>query len=199
MITPRGDLVPTDLTLFAAQYLVFIDAALAAAYAAFSLYRQPRPAALRWAITIGIALVLAYLLAQVGAAAYNDPRPFTQDHVRPLISHAADNGFPSDHGLLAAGIVAAVLLLDLRVALVFLALGGLVDWARVGAGIHHVIDVAGSAVFVAIGLLVGYLVAPILTKLLLPHVPARWLGTQSNDGERHQEVESTRPTAQGDS
>src|SRR5579859_7558607 len=49
-----GDLVPTDLTLFAAQYLIFIDAALAAAYAAFSLYRQPRPDVLRWAITIGV-------------------------------------------------------------------------------------------------------------------------------------------------
>ena len=127
----------------------------------------------RWAVIIGIGLVVAFVCAQIGAAVYNDPRPFTQDHVKPLIAHAPDNGFPSDHGLLAAALVAAVLLLDLRLALVFVLLGVLVDWARVGAGLHHVSDVVGSALCVAVGLAVGYALGARLTPLLVRRLPRR--------------------------
>lgn len=175
--------MPADLTIFAAQYLIYIDAAFAAVAIAFILYRQPRTAWLRWAVAIAVTLVLGYVLAQVGAAVYNDPRPFSQDHVKPLIPHAADNGFPSDHGLLAAAIVAAFLLLDLRYIAVFVVLGVLVDWARVGAGIHHVIDVVGSAAFVAIGLMIGYVVTPLILRVLVPHLPA-WLLTDDRETER---------------
>jgi len=168
--------MPSTLTTFAAQYLIFLDAVLAVAVIALALHSRPRTAWIRWAIAIGVTVVLAYILAQVGAAIYNDPRPFSQDHVKPLIPHAADNGFPSDHGLLAAAIVAAILLLDLRFVVVFVVLGVLVDWARVGSGIHHVIDVAGSAAFVAAGLVAGYFVAPSITRALLPRIPARLLG-----------------------
>lgn len=172
--------MPGDLTIFAAQKLIYIDAVLAAGVVVFALFRQPRTAALRWAVVIGITVVIAFICAQIGAAVFNDPRPFSQDHVKPLIAHAADNGFPSDHGLLAAAIVAAVLLLDLRLVVGFLALGVLVDWARVGAGIHHVIDMVGSAAFVAAGLAVGYAVAPLVVRWLLPHVPKQWLGGEDS-------------------
>jgi membrane-associated phospholipid phosphatase len=55
-------------------------------------------------------------------------------------------------------------------------LGVLVDWARVGAGIHHVVDVAGSAAFVALGLAVAYASGPVFVRWLLPHVPKRFRG-----------------------
>jgi undecaprenyl-diphosphatase len=168
--------MPSDITIFAAQYLIYIDAVLAAGVVALVLYRRPRTAAIRWAVIIGITVVIAFICAQIGAAVFNDPRPFTQDHVKPLIAHGADNGFPSDHGLLAAVLVAAVLLLDLRFVAVFVVLGVLVDWARVGAGIHHVVDVAGSAAFVALGLEVGYASGPVFVRWLLPRVPKRFRG-----------------------
>lgn len=182
--------MPRDLTLFAAQYLVFIDAVLAMGAVVYLLMRQPRTAWLRWMIAIGLTFVLAFILAQIGHSVYNDPRPFTVDHVTPLLPHAADNGFPSDHGLLAAALVAAVLLLDLRFVGIFVVLGALVDWARVGAGIHHVVDVLGSAAFVGIGLLVGYLVAPVITRWLVPRIPARFLG--DSHGQRDADESSQR-------
>lgn len=167
--------MPSSITIFAANDLVFIDALLAAAVVISLLFRRPRPLILRWVIAVGVMLVVSYIAATIGAAAYNDPRPFTTDHVRPLISHAPDNGFPSDHALLAAAIVAAVALVSPLWALPFVVLGFLVDWARVGAGIHHVVDVVASSLFVALGLLLALLVAPLITGLVLPYVPENLL------------------------
>ena len=180
--------MPRDITIFGAQYLIYIDALLAAAVVLLALYRRPRTAALRWLVIIGMTVVIAFICAQIGAAVYNDPRPFTQDHVKPLISHGADNGFPSDHGLLAALIVAAVLLLDLRFVAVFVLLGVLVDWARVGAGIHHVIDVVGSAAFVVLGLAIGYALGPVIVRMLLPHVPQRLLGDEGDTADTSRSI-----------
>jgi undecaprenyl-diphosphatase len=182
--------VPSDLTVFAAKYLVFIDAVFAAIVVLVVLYRHPRTEWIRWAVAICITLIVAFVLAKIGSALYSDPRPFSVDHVKPLIPHAVDNGFPSDHALLAAAIVAAVLLVDVRLALIFVVLGALVDWARVGSGIHHVVDVLGSSAFVAIGLLVGWLLAPVITRWLLAYVPERYLDAPAAD--RRSAVPATR-------
>jgi undecaprenyl-diphosphatase len=163
--------VPADLTIFAAKYLVFIAIVLGAVVVVIALYRRSPEEIVRWLVAAVIMLVVAGILALLGTHVYRDPRPFTQDHVKPLISHAPDNGFPSDHALLAAAIVGAVLLAAPVWAIPFAVLAILVDWARVGAGIHHVTDVVGSSVFVAIGLLVGWLLAPIITAWLVPRLP----------------------------
>jgi undecaprenyl-diphosphatase len=162
--------VPHSLTIFVATYLVFIEGALAALLLAFILYPRPRSIWVRWAIATGVALVVAFLLAQVGAALYNDPRPFVTDHFHPLIDHAPDNGFPSDHALLAAAIVVAVALARFEASVIFVPFTALVDWARVGSGIHHVQDVVGSSLIVMIGGVVGYFAAPLLTRWVMPYL-----------------------------
>lgn len=160
----------SDITIFAAKYLIYIDGVIAVAALAFLLYRRPLEPVLRWAVAIVIALVLGFIVAQIAAHVYSDPRPFTQDHVKPLIPHAADNGFPSDHALLAAAIVAAVLLVNPLWSIPFVVLGFLVDWARVGAGIHHVADVVGSSVIIALTTLIGYVLAPIIVGWIMPRL-----------------------------
>ena len=166
--------MPTDLTIFAAEFLVFIDAVLAAALLLWLLLPRSRAAVVRRVLMAVITVVLSYVFAHVGAALYNDPRPFTTDHMKPLISHAADNGFPSDHALLAAAVVAVVLLVSPLWSVPFVVLAFLVDWARVGAGIHHVQDVVGSSAFVALALAVAWLAGPPLARLLQPYLPAPW-------------------------
>jgi undecaprenyl-diphosphatase len=163
--------MPSDLTIFAARYLVFIDALLALGVLAWLQYRRPRPAVLRWIVAVAIMLVLSYAFAKIGAAIYNDPRPFTQDHVKPLISHAPDNGFPSDHALLAAAIVAAVAMVSPVWCVPFVILAALVDWSRVGAGIHHVQDVVGSSLLVLVATLVALLLAGPIAGRLTPQAP----------------------------
>ena len=166
--------MPTSLTIFAAKYLVFIAVALAAAVLAVRLWPRPRLWLLRWGIAAGIMLVLSLVLARIGGAAYSDPRPFTTSHIPPLIAHAADNGFPSDHALLAAALVALVGMVDLLWSLPFVLLAILVDWARVGSGLHHVVDVVGSSVFVAIALVAALIVAEVVVRWLAPRLPTSW-------------------------
>lgn len=179
--------MPSDLTIFAAKYLVFIDAVLAIIMLAWLVYRRPHLDVLKWVIAGVVMLLLSGIIAKIGSAVYNDPRPFTTDHIQPLISHAADNGFPSDHALLAAAIVAEIAIaavafatfrfVRLSYVLPFIVLGALVDAARVGAGIHHLQDVIGSTVFVAIAAVIALLVAPAFTRRLMPYVPASMLDT----------------------
>ena len=164
-----------DLTIFAANYLVFIEGLVAAALILVLLYRTPRARIVRWAVAVGVVVIIAYIAAQIGGAIYNDPRPFVVGHFQPLISHAADNGFPSDHSLLAAVLLAAVALAGVRWVLAILPLAVLVEWARVGAGLHHPIDVVGSDLCVAVGALAALLIAPALSRIVLPFVPGRVL------------------------
>src|SRR5919199_4897641 len=99
-------MMPANLTVFLANYLIFFDVLAAAAVIATLLYRQPRFVAFGWAVTAAVLLVLSYVFAQIGGFVYNDPRPFAVEHFQPLLAHAADNGFPSDHALVAAALVA---------------------------------------------------------------------------------------------
>jgi undecaprenyl-diphosphatase len=170
--------MPTDLTIFAASYLVFIEAPVGAAILFYLLYRHPRATIVRCVVGVCLMLVVAYIAAQIGGALYNDPRPFV-GHFEPLIPHAADNGFPSDHALLAASIVGAIALVRVGWSLLVVPLAVLIEWARVGAGIHHPVDVIGSDVCVAIGFLIAIVVAPAIARWLLPYVPDRLLDAVS--------------------
>jgi membrane-associated phospholipid phosphatase len=167
--------MPADVTIFAAKYLIFLDALLALCACGWLLYQRPRIDAVRWVIACVIMIVLAYAFAKIGNGLYSDPRPFATDHVKPLISHARDNGFPSDHALLAAAIVAAVLFLSPVWWLPFAVLAVLVDWARVGAGLHHVLDVVGSSVIVALAAVIAALVTPVIMQALAPRLPDSWI------------------------
>ncbi len=167
--------MPTDVTVFGAGTLIFIDAVAAAIALALLLYRKPGSTILRWTVAAVLTLLLSFLGAQIAAALYNDPRPFVAGHYRPLIAHAADNGFPSDHSLLAAAIVAVVAFARWLWTLPFVLLGGIVEAARVGAGLHHPIDVVASDVVVVIAAVLAAVLAPAIARRLMPYVPARVL------------------------
>src|SRR5918911_1623581 len=124
-------MMPATLTAFLANYLIFVDGFAAAVVIASLLYRRPRFLGFRWAVAAAVLLVLSYVFAQVGGLLYYDPRPFAVGHFQPLIPHAADNGFPSDHALVAAVLVAVVALVDILWALPFALLAIVIDWARV--------------------------------------------------------------------
>jgi undecaprenyl-diphosphatase len=164
-------MMPATLTVFSANYLIFIDALAAALVIATLLYRRPRFLAIRWAVAAAVLVVLSYVFAQIGGLLYNDPRPFAVGHFQPLMAHAADNGFPSDHALLTATLVALVALIDIPWASPFVLLAFIVDWARVDAGIHHVIDVVGSSVIVALATLIALLLRPVIIRWLAARLP----------------------------
>ena len=180
-------MMSATLTVFLANYLIFVDILAAAIVIAGLLYRRPRFLAFRWAVTAAVLLVVSYVFALVGGLLYYDPRPFVVGHFQPLISHAADNGFPSDHAFLAAALVAVVGLIDIPWALPFALLAIVIDWARVGVGLHHVIDIVGSSVFVALATLIALLLRPLIVRWLAPRLPnwaSGWRTTQEAEKQR---------------
>ncbi len=110
--------------------------------------RQPRDIQKQIVIFGIIVLPAAYLLARLISMFYYDPRPFVEGHFIPLIQHAADNGFPSDHTLISASVSAVIFPFNKKLGSALWFLTALVALSRVLSGIHHIADVLGSIVIV---------------------------------------------------
>lgn len=136
----------TIITIAGAKYLIFLIVVLAGV----SWLKLPRDKKWEMAKAAMIAFPLAFVLARIASLLYYDPRPFVHFQFVPLIPHAADNGFPSDHALLSSALAAWVYLFNRKHSYVLWVLAILVGIARVVAGVHSPIDILGSAL-IAIG------------------------------------------------
>jgi membrane-associated phospholipid phosphatase len=142
---------------WSANYLLWVMVAAAAIHGLLRERGSERVAAAASAV-VGLGLTLVFIL--IAAKLHTDPRPFVQNpNLRPLISHSADNGFPSDHSA-AAGLIATLVVLRDRLvgSIMWVAAIG-VAAARVAAHVHHVQDVVA-------GLALGALAAVIATALV---------------------------------
>jgi undecaprenyl-diphosphatase len=92
------------------------------------------------------SMALTYGFGKLASHFWYDTRPFVINHFTPIISHAADNGFPSDHMLLGAAIASVVFVYNRTWGIALWVLAFIVGAARVLAGIHHVVDLFGSIV-----------------------------------------------------
>lgn len=100
--------------------------------------------------------VIAFVLSRIASKLYYDPRPFVTEHVKPLIPHAADNGFPSDHALLTMTLSVATYFFSKKIAGLMMILTFGVGLARVLAKVHSPLDILGGWVFGFIGAVAGY-------------------------------------------
>jgi undecaprenyl-diphosphatase len=102
-------------------------------------------------IAIGLAtLVIAFILDVIAGHLYFDARPFVVGAFTPLISHAADNGFPSDHTILVSALAMVAWYFNKKASWLIWAVAFIVGAARVYVGVHHPIDILGSAVLAII-------------------------------------------------
>lgn len=125
---------------------------------------SPRKVAI--AVWAAVAAVVALALVQPIANAADEQRPFV-GHFTPLIKHAADAGFPSDHATGAGAIAAGLLFLSWRLGLVTLLVSLLIAFSRVYVGVHFPQDVAAGLALGAVVAVIGiFLVVPLLTRLL---------------------------------
>lgn len=99
-----------------------------------------------------MALALGYLCGSL----WFHPRPFMMPLGHTWISHPADNGFPSDHGLVMFSAAFALLSLRLRSLGLFVLLASLpVAWSRIFLGVHFPLDMAGAAAVAAVAVWVS--------------------------------------------
>ncbi len=108
---------------------------------------------LRAALAVAVGALLALALGQLLGSLFPESRPFVSDHFTPLIAHAADGSFPSDHLLVLGAVVGGCMMASRPLATAAAVMALLVAAARVYVGIHHPVDViAGFVVGAACGL-----------------------------------------------
>lgn len=148
------------IIVFVAKYLLFASVAIAAIYW-LTLQRRMK---FQLALAVVVGGIIALLLARIGASFYYDTRPFVSQHVKPLIAHANDNGFPSDHALLASFLGFVVWRSSKSVSALLLILAVCIGAARVAAHIHNPIDIVGSFVISAISVVLVTVISQRLSR-----------------------------------
>lgn len=145
------------LIIFCAQYLIYL---LGLGFAGFLVWRFSYDKL----IVSVVSLPLAYGVAKLAGHFYSHMQPFAVQGVTPLIPHAIDNTFPSDHMLLAAVFASLVFAYNRTLGILFWAGALAVGAARVAALLHYPVDIAASAV---IGIVVVALVYAATSKILV--------------------------------
>lgn len=150
-----------EIIILSAKYLFVVSILTLIAYG----LRQPNNSKKQLALITLFAGALALALAKISGHFIYDARPFVSSHIMPLIAHANDNGFPSDHTLLTSLIGFVVFIFSKKLGGALLTVALIVGLARVAAGIHHPLDIAGA--FIISGIAVA------LTFVLQNHLSSR--------------------------
>lgn len=128
------------LIIFCAKYLIIVPPAAVVVYFALAPNRVRR----KLAILAGVSLPVAYGVSKLADAVYYNARPFVVEGIAPLVAHTADNGFPSNHMLLAATLAALVFVYNKPWGIFLWIVALCIGAARVLAHVHHTVDIVAS-------------------------------------------------------
>jgi undecaprenyl-diphosphatase len=146
--------------IFGAKYAMILSFVVAGGY----FLKVPREEQKRMVLFAALALPLIYLTSLIASALYDNPRPFVVGNFTPLIPHAPNNGFPSDHTLLVSAIAAVCSFYSRRVGVILWVIALYVGISRVYVGVHHPVDIVGSAVIAVIVSLIVFQGIKVLKK-----------------------------------
>lgn len=142
------------IIIFFAKYVVWMVVATGAVYLFVSA---------RWrdmGLLTLVSLPIAYLLGKVAGMLWYDQRPFAVENFSPLVAHAANNGFPSDHTLFAATVASIVFVYNRALGMALFFLAFLVGVARILAGVHRLVDILTSLAIAAVTVALVHLLSP---------------------------------------
>ncbi len=173
------NIVARDLIIVCAGALIFL---MGIAWV-IALIRRRTTLTLATVGHIVVLGLLTYLVARVLGHLIIDPRPYLVAHTHPFIPLPHDNGFPSDHTLLAALMTASLWWVDRRLVAAFAGATVLVALGRLGIEAHHTLDVLGSMAITLVAAFVARVVPFPLTwgRPLLP-AQARASGVMARPG-----------------
>lgn len=125
-------------------------------------------------ITATIAMLIGLAINQIIGLVYFHPRPFMIGLGHQYLPHPPDSSFPSDHATFLWSLGFALLALGaLRIWAILLVAAGLaIAWARIYAGVHFPFDMAGS---LAVALIVSRFAEPI-HRLVQPRLAPPCIG-----------------------
>jgi undecaprenyl-diphosphatase len=146
--------------IFGAKYAMTLSFVVAGGY----FLKVPREEQKRMILFTALALPLIYVTALIASSLYDNPRPFVVGDFTPLIPHAANNGFPSDHTLLVSAIAAVCSFYSRRVGAILWMIALYVGMSRVYVGVHHPVDIVGSAVIAVVVSLIVFQGIKVLKK-----------------------------------
>ncbi len=146
--------------IFSAKYLFLLPLVILGAY----FLTRKWPAQKRMTLFAIPAGILTFSIGYLVRLFYYDPRPFVVGHFTPLIQHAADNGFPSDHTLLVAALAMVGTYWNKWLGVVLWVIVVLVGSARVYTGVHHAIDILASILIAIVSVIVWYAIVDRLWK-----------------------------------
>jgi len=138
------------IIIFAARVLIVLPILLIC-YLFFKLNASKRK---ELAMVLVGGGILSLVLAKIGSQLLYNPRPFIGDHVKSLFIASHVNGFPSEHTLLSSFLGFAALRYSRKLGVFMLIVAALIGWARVAAGVHHFVDVAGAFFITGVATLV---------------------------------------------
>ncbi|MCL5113464.1 MAG: phosphatase PAP2 family protein [Patescibacteria group bacterium] len=154
-----------EVIKISAEYLIYLTI-LIELIAWWTVKKEDR---IKIAILIIIAGAIAFTLRTIGGALYYDPRPFVVEHVKPLVPHAPDNGFPSDHALLSGTLTAVTFFFSKKYGYLLLVLTVIIGVARVLAKVHTPLDIGAGWIFGIIGAVCSYYIVNLYIKKKLPN------------------------------
>ena len=152
-----------EIVIFIAEYFIILSA-FSAFYVWLKLNRSQKKTFIIEGLISG---VVALVLAFIGSKLFHNPRPFVVGHFTPYFPHANNNGFPSDHMLLASVFAFVSLKYSKSFGWALIILAILIGASRVISGIHHSIDIVGSVIFASLGVVLArFLVERFIAKKL---------------------------------
>jgi undecaprenyl-diphosphatase len=167
---------PTILTLaeFAASGLiVFVPLLLVAIW----IWGDPTRRAGLSATAVAAALALG--ANQLLGLLWYEPRPFMIGLGRTLITHPAENSFPSDHTTFMVTVGLGLIITRAAPAWgkVVILLGLLVAWARIYLGLHFPVDMLTSGVVGGCFGGVSAFLVPLISRWVMPSAEPIYEGT----------------------
>lgn|SRR3989338_4803929 len=97
-------------------------------------------------VAVSSALVARLIFVSVIRFFYAHPRPFMVfENIKQLINHDIISSFPSGHASFYFALAAGVYLYNKKLGAVYLALAGLIGFARIVAGVHWPYDILSGA------------------------------------------------------
>lgn len=168
--TPTSAQWKITIAIFFARYLILIVPTLIVSLWLWGERHQLQTLR-QMLIRIALALVISLLCSWIIGTLFPHERPFTSKVGYQFLSHAADNSYPSDHGIVIFTFAFGFLLWHrFWSGLALVIIGVAIAWSRIYLGIHWPLDMLGAAILGFISCLISQLLWEKYAHILYPFI-----------------------------